>query len=315
MTTPSNTDVTDLVAVPLEELDERYGELRLVRPSQVEAMRKSMSRFGQLMPVVASPGDGRLVLVDGFKRLEAARVLGRPELTVQRVELSEQAALAAVYHFNRSGAGLNAYEEALVIERLVHDHGMSQVEVAALLDRHKSWVCRRLSLVTQLSEDVRDDLRVGLVSVTVARDVARLPRGNQPEVVEAIYNSALNTREATRFVELFEQTPGRTQQRQLLDNARDALDADGRARALASIAPDVRLGALVNRLRRMLLQTHGQVTRLTLAITRVRPAGWTATESEVVSPLVRQTHDGIVELNVALGDLAESIDNARQADG
>ena len=73
--------------------------------------------------------------------------------------------------------------------------GMSQVEVAELLGRHKSWVCRRLALIGRLGPKARDDLRVGLLSPTAARQVVRLPEGNQAEVLAAIRREALTTAE------------------------------------------------------------------------------------------------------------------------
>jgi len=62
-------------------------------------------------------------------------------------EADERAAKAAIHGTEsrwRPHAGL---EEAWIIHALVQDDGMSQVEVAKLLGRHKSWVCRRLALI------------------------------------------------------------------------------------------------------------------------------------------------------------------------
>ena len=61
-------------------------------------------------------------------------------------------------------AGARELEEAWIIHALVREDGMSQVEVAELLGRHKSWVCRRLALLERLGSKARDELRVGLLS-------------------------------------------------------------------------------------------------------------------------------------------------------
>ena len=45
----------------------------------------------------------------------------------------------------------------------MREDGLSQVEVAELLGRHKSWVCRRLALIERLGSKARDELRVGLL--------------------------------------------------------------------------------------------------------------------------------------------------------
>ena len=70
--------------------------------------------------------------------------------------------------------------------------GSSQVEVAELLGRHKSWVCRRLALLEKLSAEVRQELEVGLLTPTAAREIARLPAGNQSEVMDLSRREALN---------------------------------------------------------------------------------------------------------------------------
>ena len=69
------------------------------------------------------------------------------------------------------------------MQGLVRDDGMTQVEAAHLLGRHKSWVCRRLALLEKLSVAVKEDLRLGLVGPSLARQLTRLPAGNQEAVL------------------------------------------------------------------------------------------------------------------------------------
>ncbi len=48
---------------------------RLVQPKADLLMARSLAKYGQLAPVVYCQLEGSLVLVDGFKRLRAARTL------------------------------------------------------------------------------------------------------------------------------------------------------------------------------------------------------------------------------------------------
>jgi hypothetical protein len=80
---------------------------------------------------------------------------------------------------------------------------MSQMEVAELLGRHKSWVCRRLALIERLGMKARDDLRVGLLSPTAARQIVRLQQGNQAEVLDAARRGALSCAELTGVVDVW----------------------------------------------------------------------------------------------------------------
>src|SRR3989454_1591297 len=156
-------------------------------------MMRSLESYGQLSPIVVFLHEGRWELLDGFKRLGAARKLQSMErLVARRIEADERAAKAAIYGLNRAGGRTREIEEAWIIHALVREDGMSQVEVAELLGRHKSWVCRRLALIERLGTKARDELRVGLLSPTAARQIVLLPQGNQAEVLDPVRREALS---------------------------------------------------------------------------------------------------------------------------
>jgi ParB/RepB/Spo0J family partition protein len=295
------------LSVSLDRLDERYGELRIARPRQQDAVTESMRRFGQLTPLVASARGEALAVIDGFKRLHAADKLGLERLAVRLLPLSEQAAVAAVYSLNRHGSGMSDLEEALVVRALCREHAMAQVEVAELLGRHKSWVSRRLMLVERLSEQVQQDVRVGLVSVSVAREVARLPRGNQPEVAMAVHRHGLTARDATHLVSLFEKATDRRQQQNLLERPRESLD---RERGRAALAPhDSRLGAGANRLRRLALTALEGASRLSQGLAETSPPSWTEAERSVLTALLRQVLGSVRQLAAGIAAVLDSTEH------
>ena len=117
-------------------------------------MARSLERYGQLSPVVVCRRQDRYELIDGFKRLGAVRGLAQiPRLSARLMEADERTAKAAIYGLNRAGGRTRELEEAWIIQALVREDGMSQVEVAELLGRHKSWVCRRLALIERLGSE------------------------------------------------------------------------------------------------------------------------------------------------------------------
>ena len=91
--------------------------------------------------------------------------------------MDERGAKAAMYGLNRTGRHFGDLEEAWLVQALVREDGLSQVEVAALLGRHKSWVCRRLAMMEKLAPAAQEDLQLGLLSPTMARQLTRLPAG------------------------------------------------------------------------------------------------------------------------------------------
>ena len=63
------------------------------------------------------------------------------------------------------------------MQALVREDGLSQVEAAELLGRHKSWVCRRLALLERLCAEAQAELRLGLLSVGSGAAVDAVARG------------------------------------------------------------------------------------------------------------------------------------------
>ena len=88
----------------LEEIGERYARYRLYLPEAERAMVRSLSRYGQISPVVVCEQEGVYELIDGFKRFSAARHLKPiPKLSCRLIEVDERGAKAAIYGLNRVG--------------------------------------------------------------------------------------------------------------------------------------------------------------------------------------------------------------------
>jgi ParB-like chromosome segregation protein Spo0J len=234
----------DLLHLKREEIGESYGRYRLYVPEAERAMARSLERYGQLSPIVVCRRQERYELIDGFKRIGAARsLMGIEHLSARLMEADERTVKAAIYGLNRAGGRTRELEEAWIIHALVREDGMSQVEVAELLGRHKSWVCRRLALIERLGSKARDDLRVGLLSSTSARQMVRLPQGNQAEVLDVVRREALSGAELNGLVDLWLGCSDRSQQQYILAHPREALS---QAKGLRHTGRDPRLSEAGN---------------------------------------------------------------------
>ena len=237
--------------VPLTALGQRYRRYRLADPPAEEAMAGSLRRWGQLSPVVACTHGGQLEVLDGFKRLAAAqRVTGWATLSVRVIEVDERTAKAAILGLNRGQRPVRELEEAWIVQALVRDDGLTQVEAAHLLGQHKSWVCRRLALVEKLSVEVKEDLRLGLLGPALARQLTRLPAGNQQAVLALTRRQTLTAQEVSSVIELL-QGASPEQAAFVLEKPREAL---ARARGLPTALRDPRLSRAGNWLARQLTQ-------------------------------------------------------------
>lgn len=249
----------EMRAEPLACLGERYRRYRLADAHAEAAMAQSLARWGQLAPVVVCRREEQWQVVDGFKRLAAARALDWPSLLVRRLETDDERTVkAAVYGLNRVGQHLQELEEAWLVQALVREDGLSQVATAELLGRHKSWVCRRLALLEKLSAEVRGDLEVGVLPPSLARQLLRLPVGNQAEVLAVARREALTAVEVQGVVDLWLGAAGEMQRQHVLTQPREAL-------RLAQLRPcwhyDPRLSAQGNRTARQLSRLLEELVR------------------------------------------------------
>jgi ParB family transcriptional regulator, chromosome partitioning protein len=242
--------VGQVCPVRLDELGDQFRRYRLRVPQAVTAMAQSLRRWGQCAPLVATLREERPQVLDGFTRWEAAlQVRGMTTLVVRLIEVDDRRAKAAIYGLNQTGRRPHELEEAWIVRALVREDGLSQPEVAELLGRHKSWVCRRLALLEKLSADVRQDLEVGLLSPTAAREIARLPAGNQSELVDVTRREALSGEELRGVVRLLLGSVTAEQKRFVLAKPREAL---GQASAPEQKGWDPRLSARGNRVSKQL---------------------------------------------------------------
>jgi len=188
------------IDVAPEEVGEALLEVRLCVPEAQLQMRRSLSVLGQLTPVQVYREGGKLQLIDGFKRLHAARALSWPQLRAEVQPVDATGAKVRLWRCN-AGAGLSELEEAWLVRALYRDDKLTQPQIGQLLARHKSWVCRRLMLVEGLSDAVTADVRLGLLSASAVRELARLPRGNQDEAAHAATSRGLTSRQVMRLVD------------------------------------------------------------------------------------------------------------------
>jgi len=249
----------EIGAWPAAELGLRYRRYRLADEAGVRDMVQSLRRHGQITPLVVCRREETLEVLDGFKRVAAAVELGLVSLRCQVLAADERQAKVALLTLHGAGKRLVELEEAWLVQALVRDDGLSQAEVAELLGRHKSWVCRRLALLEKLVEEVRQDLRLGLVSARTARALVSLPAGKQSEVLRSIRTEGLSSEEVRGVVGLLHGACTREQEDYVLAQPRQAL---AEANQLICPAWDPRLSVAGNRFSKQLARLLDQLARM-----------------------------------------------------
>jgi ParB-like chromosome segregation protein Spo0J len=267
-------------------LDLRFRAMRLPSsPSVRAALSSSLERHGQQHAVLATDHvePERLVLIDGYERVDLLMAAGVQQVLVAVVHLDAPGALVALVAANAPQRQLSELEEAWVVDSLQREHGLSQVQIAERLGRHKTWVCRRLQLLTRLERQVQEDVRLGLVSVSAVRELARLPRGNQAEAAQAVARHTLSSRQVAGLVDVLT-TVDPEQRAEVLRNPLNHLPPARRA-ADAEPATDARLSDVANRVRQQLLRIHGAANRLDELFLNHPPASFSERDMTLLADL------------------------------
>jgi ParB-like nuclease domain len=282
-------DEGEVRPVSVEALGQSYRRYRLADPPAEEAMAGSLRRWGQLAPVVACRRGSQLQLLDGFKRQTAARqVAGLVTLSVRVLEVDECSAKAAILGLNRGHRATRELEEAWIVQTLVRDDGLTQVEVAQLLGQHKSWVCRRLALLERLSVAVKEDLRLGLLGPSLARQLTRLPAGNQEALLALTRRETLTAQEVSGVIDLLE---GASEQQAAFVFARPRQALRQARGPLPTAVRDPRLSRAGNWLARHLTQGLEALVRVENWLRTPNEGELQAQDREILQPLLARVAD------------------------
>lgn len=284
-------------SVPVAELGRSLARARCLHAGQVERMKQSLLAHGQLTPLVVVERQAKLEIVDGFKRQAAAEEMGWPTLLVGVRPLDETGQWVTMLALNRGPQSMTVLEEGLVLREMTIA-GHTQLEIAGLVGRHKSWVSRRIGLVERLHPELVQWVRTGLLAPGTARRLMVLPAGNQLEWAAVVSQAGLGTEETEVLVGLWQKTSDPEVRRFLLARPREAL---ARARPESPATPaDPRLTPRGQGLQRSLriLQAVGQ--RAAHALRPPPPPP----DMEILQPELMATQEVLRRLRAAVGSVA-----------
>jgi len=138
------------------------------------------------------------VLLDGFKRLRAAKKL---ELKLVPVAFLGESEPAGILRFIKLSnvRGLDILEQAALVDELNRSYGMSAVEISRHVERSPAWVSVRLGVIGRMSAEVRKAVFAGKFPVRsymyALRPFTRVKKKETEKFVKAVSGKGLSTRE------------------------------------------------------------------------------------------------------------------------
>jgi ParB family chromosome partitioning protein len=140
-------------------------------------LAESIRTNGVIQPIVVRRVGTSYRIIAGERRWRAAQRAGllKVPIVVREIEDGADAKLlelALVENIQREN--LNPVDEALAYQRLANEHGLTQEQIASAVGKDRSSVANFLRLL-KLSEEVRNDLASGALSMGHARALLGLP--------------------------------------------------------------------------------------------------------------------------------------------
>lgn len=163
----------------------------------LDELAASIAQRGVIQPVIVRPlAGGRYQLVAGERRWRAAQRARLHEIPAIVRELDEREVMALALIENLQREDLNPVEEGRAYHRLSEGEGMTQAEIARLVDKSRSHVAN-LQRLLQLPEPVLDLVEAGSLSMGHAR--ALIGHDDAESIAKRAVRETLTVRDVERI--------------------------------------------------------------------------------------------------------------------
>ena len=187
----------------------------------LEELAASIAARGVIQPVIVRAQGAGYQLVAGERRWRAAQKAQLHEIPALIRELSDRDVMALALIENIQREDLNPVEEARAYHRLAELEGMTQADIARLVEKSRSHVAN-LQRLLALPDAVLEHLEAGRLDMGHAR--ALIGRDNAAELAELAIARKLTVREVEKLARAKDAAP---RQPRTARNPRDpAHDAD-----------------------------------------------------------------------------------------
>jgi ParB family chromosome partitioning protein len=220
---PGPSSGTGLMILPVSSIEPHPEQPRRhFDEAALDELAASIAARGVIQPVIVRPlGAGRYQLVAGERRWRASQRARLHEIPALVRELSERDVMALALIENLQREDLNPIEEARAYHRLAEHEGMTQADIARMVDKSRSHVAN-LQRLLSLPEPVIALVESGALSMGHAR--ALIGAADAVQLAHAAVDKQTSVRELEKEVRRQSRGEPTTPRR-----ARDNGDWDGNA--------------------------------------------------------------------------------------
>ncbi len=166
----------------------------------LKELAESIKTQGVIQPILVRPvADRKYEIIAGERRWRAARMAGLQTVPVVIRDIPDTQALAVALIENIQREDLNPLEQAIGIQRLTNELGLTHQAAADALGRSRAAITNLLRLL-ELAPPVRDLLAAGKLDMGHARALLALPVLRQVELANEIAAKGLTVRDVEKRV-------------------------------------------------------------------------------------------------------------------
>ena len=178
----------------------RYQPRRDFNPEALEELANSIRTQGLMQPIIVRPvGGERYEIIAGERRWRAAQMAGLGEIPAIVRDVPDEAAIAMALIENIQRENLNAIEEAVALQRLQQEFGLTHEQIAEAVGKSRTTVTNIMRLLA-LAPEVRDHLEAGRLEMGHGRALLGLPPEQQVTVAREVLEKDLTVRETEAVV-------------------------------------------------------------------------------------------------------------------
>jgi ParB family chromosome partitioning protein len=174
-TAPEERSGKNFVMLNLDEIIPNANQPRkFFEEEKLAQLAASMEQRGILQPIIVRKANGKYEVVAGERRFRAAERIGLEQVPAMVVgDLSDREMLEVSIVENLQRDDLNPLELAQGYNRLLHEFGVTQSELAGRIGKDRSSIANTLRLL-QLPDEIKDKIAQGKLREGHARAILAL---------------------------------------------------------------------------------------------------------------------------------------------
>ena len=163
-------------------------------------LAESIKAQGVMQPILVRPITvDQYEIIAGERRWRAAQLAGLSQVPALIRKVADESALAMSLIENIQRENLNPLEEAMGIQRLINEFGMTHESAGEALGNSRSTISNLLRLLN-LSAPVQDMMMAGKIEMGHGRALLSLSSAEQIKIANVIVQKQLSVRETEKIV-------------------------------------------------------------------------------------------------------------------